>query len=84
KAGERTGSGCTLPPRALLGRGLLILGAFGSEGGGADWSALFLHSVLEAAERGAALGVAAFSAAMVGGRRCGDRLRGRIDDAPLL
>ena len=32
----------------------------------------------------AALGFAAFSAAMVVGRLFGDRLRGRIDDAPLL
>ncbi|MEX6785582.1 MFS transporter, partial [Pseudomonas aeruginosa] len=66
------------------GLGLLILCAFVSEGGVADWSALFLHSVLDASERVAALGFAAFSAAMVVGRLFGDRLRGRIDDAPLL
>ncbi|MCO2938366.1 MFS transporter [Pseudomonas aeruginosa] len=84
KAGGRKGGGFTLPPRALLGLGLLILCAFVSEGGEADWSALFLHSVLDASERVAALGFAAFSAAMVVGRLFGDRLRGRIDDAPLL
>ncbi|WP_152359660.1 MFS transporter, partial [Pseudomonas aeruginosa] len=84
KAGARKGGGFTLPPRALLGLGLLILCAFVSEGGVADWSALFLHSVLDASERVAALGFAAFSAAMVVGRLFGDRLRGRIDDAPLL
>lgn len=47
KAGARKGGGFTLPPRALLGLGLLILCAFVSEGGVADWSALFLHSVLD-------------------------------------
>ncbi|AYK21952.1 MFS transporter [Pseudomonas aeruginosa] len=41
KAGARKGGGFTLPPRALLGLGLLILCAFVSEGGVADWSAAF-------------------------------------------
>jgi fucose permease len=65
------------PPRTLLALGLLALCGLLAEGAMADWSAVYLRDVLGATSGTAALGFAAFSFAMAGGRFAGDGLARR-------
>lgn len=67
-----------LPHGSLVLVGLIAFGVAMGEGAMADWSAVFLNDVLGASEARAALGYAAFSAAMVATRLAGDRVRGRF------
>jgi hypothetical protein len=43
-----------------------------------DWSAVYLHDTLGSSSAVAALGFAAFSLAMAGGRVAGDAMVGRL------
>lgn len=61
-------------PRAIAALGLLAFCVLVGEGAMADWSAVYLSSVIGLDAGGAALGYAAFSAAMVVGRFSGDRV----------
>jgi len=62
-----------LPSGTLVLVGLLAFGVAMGEGAMADWSAVFLRTALEqTTEAQAALGYAAFSAAMVAARLAGD------------
>src|SRR5205823_7945698 len=80
------------PPRRRLVRVdalLLVLGAIGfcsalGEGAMADWSALFLHTVLRADEGLAAAGYAAFSIAMAVSRFGGAAVLARYDPGRVL
>lgn len=63
-----------LPSGALLLVGLIAFSVAIGEGAMADWSAVFLHSVIGATEAEAALGYAAFSVTMVMTRLCGGAL----------
>ncbi|WP_428644789.1 MFS transporter [Roseibium sp.] len=60
-----------LPSGALLLVGLIAFSVAIGEGAMADWSAVFLHTVVSATEAQAALGYAAFSTTMVLTRFCG-------------
>jgi predicted MFS family arabinose efflux permease len=68
---------------------LIVLGAIGfcsalGEGAMADWSALFLHTVLRAGEGAAAAGYAAFSIAMAATRFGGAAVLARYDPGRVL
>lgn len=73
-----------LPPRAVLGIGLLAFVGLVGEGAVQDWSAVYLFDNLGTGEGTAALGFAAFSATMALGRFTGDWLRVRFSDTRLL
>jgi MFS family permease len=60
-------------PRAVVGLGLLAFFILIVEGAMADWSAVYLRSIIGVEASHAALGYAAYSAAMVVGRLAGDR-----------
>lgn len=60
------------PNRALLGIGCLCFLALLMEGGMADWSGVYMATVVGLSTAGAAAGYAAFSVAMIIGRVCGD------------
>ncbi|WP_246849190.1 MFS transporter [Rubellimicrobium arenae] len=72
------GEAFALPKGSLVLVGLLAFCASVGEGAVADWSAVFLSSVMAMTEAQAALGYAAFSAAMVVMRLAGDRVIGRL------
>jgi MFS family permease len=67
-----------VPPRSLLGLGVLSFCALLGEGAIADWSAVYLQNVLGASAGVAAIGYAAFSLAMAGTRFGGDALTLRL------
>jgi MFS family permease len=74
-------------PRVL--GGLVALGAVAlcsmvGEGAMADWSAVYLRSVVQTSEGLAAAGYAAFSVAMLGGRLAGDWLTLRFSSVTLV
>lgn len=71
---EAGGAAPVLPRGDLALVGLVAFCATLSEGAVADWSAVFLHDVRAVSEGQAALGYAAFSAAMVIMRLLGDRI----------
>lgn len=54
-----------------------------AEGGGNDWTAVYLHDT-GAGDAGAAAGVAVFLGAMTVGRLAGDRIRRAVDAGPLV
>ena len=60
--------------KTLLALGLIAFCSSVGEGAMADWAAIYLRSVLHTPMGTAAMGYAFFSAAMVAGRFCGDRL----------
>ena len=66
------GTAFAWPKGSLVLVGLVAFCASVGEGAVADWSAIFLHDVIKATEAQAALGYAAFSAAMVTMRLAGD------------
>jgi fucose permease len=70
--------------RTLLALGLLAVLGLLAEGAIYDWSVLFLQRERGAEPALAALGFAAFSAAMAAGRLGGDWLRTRVPAARLL
>jgi MFS family permease len=63
-----------MPPRSLLGLGVLSFCVLLSEGAVADWSAVYLENVLGSSAAVAAAGYAAFSLAMAAMRFGGDSL----------
>jgi MFS family permease len=83
---ERQGPGFVFvtPSRALLGLGILAFCALLAEGAMADWSAVYLRDVLGTRAAVAALGFAAFSLTMAGGRFAGDLLVARLGRTRLL
>ncbi len=85
RALEQSGLPAALPHRGLLvALGLIGLISFVAEGAVVDWTALYLAEETGAPEARAAMGVVAFSAAMVGGRLAGDHLAGRFGPLPLI
>ena len=76
--------GLSAPPRALLILGALAFLGLVGEGAMGDWSAVYLKRSLATTESLAALGFAAFSLGMTGGRFAGDRLAHTLGDAGLL
>ncbi len=72
------------PIRALAGLGILALFALVGEGAMADWTAVYLRTVLETDAGTAALGFAAFSLTMAAGRFAGDWLVERVGPRPVL
>lgn len=78
---QSRGPALALPRGALLPVALVAFcGSFG-EGAMADWSAVYLATVLDAAEGTAALGYAVFSTAMVATRLAGAALIARLGAA---
>jgi MFS family permease len=73
-----------VPPRALLGLGLLAFCVLFGEGAVADWSAVYLANVLAATPAIAALGYGASSLAMAGMRFAGDALTLRFGAERLV
>ncbi|HEX6012086.1 MAG TPA: MFS transporter [Geminicoccaceae bacterium] len=78
------GAHFVFPGRATLGLGALAFLVMMTEGAALDWSAAYMRGDLGASPSVAALGFAAFSAAMAAGRSGGDRLRRRIGAAALV
>jgi MFS family permease len=73
-----------VPPRALLGLGLLAFCVLFGEGAVADWSAVYLANVLDATPAIAAAGYGASSLAMAGMRFAGDALAVRFGAERLV
>jgi MFS family permease len=73
-----------LPPRSLLGLGLLCFCALLAEGAIADWSAVYLENDLGSTAAVAAAGYAAFSLAMAGMRFGGDALTLRAGPSRMV
>jgi fucose permease len=73
-----------IPPRPLLGLGLLSFCVLFGEGAVADWSAVYLANVLDATPAVAAAGYGASSLAMAGMRFAGDALTLRFGPERLV
>lgn len=73
-----------IPPRALLGLGLLSFCVLVGEGAVADWSAVYLRNGLGASAAVAASGYAAYSLAMAGMRFVGDPLIARLGSVQVV
>ncbi|MBA3449606.1 MAG: MFS transporter [Chloroflexia bacterium] len=73
-----------MPPRSLLGLGVLSFCVLLSEGAVADWSAVYLETVLGASAAIGAAGYAAFSLAMAAMRFGGDALALSLGPARLV
>jgi len=73
-----------LPTKAVLPLGILAFCGMTGEGSIADWSPIFIHEVVGAAESFSALGFAAFSVAMTLGRIFGDRVIHQLGRQRLL
>jgi fucose permease len=73
-----------LPARALWPLGAVAFCSSIGEGAMADWSAVYLKSIVGSTDGVAALGFAAFSITMTGGRLLGDRLAMRFGPANLV
>jgi predicted MFS family arabinose efflux permease len=72
------------PDKALLSVAAFTFLALFSEGTMADWSGVYLQTVIGVPVSTAALGYAAYSLAMAGGRFLGDRLLSTLGPIPLL
>ncbi len=81
-AGRGTASAWRNPVVLMLG--LVVLASMLCEGAAADWSAVYLHDSLGAPAALAALGYAAFAAAMVVQRLSGDRVLARAAARSVL
>ena len=68
----------------LLALGLVAFCVLLGEGAMADWSAVYLHSILGAGAGVAAAGYAAFSTVMAVGRGLGDRLTNRLGPGMMV
>jgi MFS family permease len=73
-----------LPPRAVLGLGLIAGLVFAIEGAVTDWSALFLTDVKTASPATAAFGYATYSFAMAGLRLVGDPIVQRLGTRRII
>jgi MFS family permease len=73
-----------VPPRPLLGLGLLSFCVLFGEGAVADWSAVYLENVLDSPPAIAAAGYGASSLAMAGMRFAGDALTVRFGTERLV
>ncbi len=81
---DLSGSVFRLPARALWPLGAVAFCSATGEGAMADWSAVYLKSVVGATDSIAAIGFAAFSITMTGGRLLGDKLAMRFGRATLV
>src|SRR6516165_6655340 len=72
------------PDKALLGVAAITFLALFSEGTMAEWSGVYLRTVIGVQASTAALGYAAYSLAMAGGRFLGDRLLSTLGSMLLL
>ncbi|QIN77627.1 MFS transporter [Rubrobacter marinus] len=72
------------PTRALVGLGVISFCVLLGEGAMADWSAVYLSSVLSTGPGLAAAGYAAFSLTMATGRLFGDRLADAVGPTALV
>jgi fucose permease len=72
------------PTGLLVWLGLLAFAALMAEGAMGDWSAVYLHEVLQATPALAAAGFAAFSSTMAIGRLAGDRIVTRFGAQTVL
>ena len=79
---QGAGVAFTRPTRPLLTLGLVAFCVLLGEGSMADWSAVYLNTILRAGVGLAAAGYAAFSIVMAMGRGLGDRLTNRF--GPVL
>lgn len=75
---QETGVVFARPTRALLILGLVAFCVVLGEGAMADWSAVYLNTILRTGAGLAAAGYAAFSIVMAVGRGLGDRLTNRL------
>lgn len=82
--GENSQSTFQLPPRVLWPLGAIALCAAIAEGAMADWSGIYLESVVGTDAALAAWGFAGFSLMMTLGRASGDWLIARFDRALLV
>jgi MFS family permease len=73
-----------LPDKALLGIGMIAFCCMLGEGAMSDWSANYLKQIVRADNATAAVGLFAFSAAMMLGRFGGDWARARFGDRNLI
>lgn len=73
-----------LPARVLWPLGAIAFCSSIGEGAMADWSAVYLKSIVGSTDGMAALGYAAFSVTMTGGRLLGDNLTMRFGPANLV
>jgi predicted MFS family arabinose efflux permease len=73
-----------LPPVPVLIVGLMTFALYLSEGAVLDWGAVFFHETRGYDLATAALGYAAFSVAMAGGRLFGDRVVARLGAAAVI
>ena len=73
-----------LPPRALWLLGAIAFCSSIGEGSVADWSAVYLRQTFRTSASFAALGFAAFSLTMTGGRLLGDGLAARYDAVQIV
>lgn len=76
--------GFVWPTKAVLPLGIIAFCCMTGEGAMADWSAIYLKTVVGAAESFSALGVGAFGAAMTLGRLFGDRFTEHFGKQKLL
>jgi MFS family permease len=83
-AAEAGGAVFQFPPRVLWPLGAITFCAFVTEGAVADWSGVYLTSVVGATAGAAAFGFAAFSLTMTTGRLLGDGLAMRFDPVRLV
>ncbi len=81
---DLSGSVFRLPARALWPLGAVAFCSSIGEGAMADWSAVYLKSIVGATDSMAAFGFAAFSITMTGGRLLGDNLTMRFGPANLV
>jgi fucose permease len=73
-----------LPPMPVLVVGLMTLALYLSEGSIVDWGAVFFHELRGYSASTAALGYAAFSVTMAGGRLGGDRIVARLGPVAVV
>jgi fucose permease len=73
-----------VPPTPVLVVGLMTFALYLSEGAVLDWAAVFLHEVRGYDVATAALGYAAFSVTMAGGRLLGDRIVLRLGPVTVI
>lgn len=74
----------SLPPKSLVGLGIIAICGAIIEGGMMDWSTLFIHQNHEVNPSLAPLGLSFFALAMMIGRFCGDWLNHHIHTMKLI
>lgn len=77
-------AGFAWPSRAMLRLCATVAMSFAIEGSAADWSGVYLRTALGASDALASTGLAAFAAAMVVGRLCGDQAVRRLGPARVV